>query len=72
MKIEELHEKLKTQGRALESAQPGLGMLQRMSMTTLQRRYGKTRAGMEYVQSKSVSDATETRDKVSSDGVSAV
>ncbi|KAJ8597448.1 hypothetical protein M405DRAFT_755783 [Rhizopogon salebrosus TDB-379] len=72
MKIEELHEKLKTQGHALESAPPGLGMLQRMSMTTLQRRYGKTRTGMEYVQSKSVSDATETQDKVSSNGVSAV
>jgi len=72
MKIEELHEKFKTQGRVLESASPELGMLQRMSMTTLQRRYSKTRTGMEDVQSKSVSDATESQDKASSNGVTTV
>jgi hypothetical protein len=72
MKIEELHEKLKTQGHAMESALPGLGTLQRRSMTALQRRYGKTRTGVESVQSKSVSDATETGDKASSNGVPAV
>jgi len=44
MKIEELHEGFKVQGRALESVPAALGELQRQSMNILQRRYGRTRA----------------------------
>lgn len=65
LKIEELHERFKSQGRVLESVSVAIDKQQHRSMNTLLKRYGKpqTFVKMEDDQSKSTSDTMEIQDK---------